>query len=159
MAEIKIWETPFKDGDIEIISTIWGDGSLDAGYCDKRDTYSLEPTINHLYELSIEVFHRQTNSIYGVFFESISAFRMLDENGLLEIWEARDTQSIEFSNTYYIKDHQWSKESFISFYQSYQHEWSFLLATDFMCVEILSSDHPKIMKKEDRKIKIGKISD
>jgi len=124
MVKIKIWETPFKDGNIEIISTVWEE------YADN--------------ELSIKIYHMKSKSIYLINFKYISAYRMLDEHGLLEIWGERDKQSLQIVNTYLVKGHIWSEESIISFLQAYQDGYSFLIATEGMCVEIIAPDIPLI---------------
>jgi hypothetical protein len=59
------WETPFENSDIELIGVEYSESGA----------------------LVIRVRIREAGSIYRVCFEHVSAFRVLDEHGLLELWE------------------------------------------------------------------------
>lgn len=87
-----------------------------------------------------------TTTDYLVSFEAASAFRVLDEHGLQELWE----KTSEFggrpgASTFRVRNHSWTKESPITFLAS--EGWSYVVATDFDCIEIVSAEAPLITRE------------
>ncbi len=83
------------------------------------------------------------SSLYLVFFEVVSAFRVLDEHGLLELWEkTSELGGRPAARTFKVRNHAWTKESPITFLAS--DGWSYIMATDFDCIEIVSVTPPEI---------------
>jgi len=72
----------------------------------------------------------------------VSAFRVLDEHGLTEIWEKTSELGRPGLATFKVRNHRWSKESPISFLGS--DGWSYVVATDSDCVEFVTSDIPVV---------------
>lgn len=71
----------------------------------------------------------------------VSAFQVLDEHGLTELWEKTDELGVRpAGTTFKVKNNRWSKESPISFLGS--DGWSYVLATDSLCIEFVTSDTP-----------------
>ncbi len=68
---------------------------------------------------------------------------MLDEQGLLDFWQNRKDVKMTFK----VRAHAWSQESFLAF-QNYSATepgiFSFVIATQEWCLEILSGEEPLI---------------
>lgn len=138
--EIGKWETPFIEGDLWIVSVDWGyqrfSIGLSRGYEYMMNAHKKD------YELSIKVFHVPTESVYEVNFEAAETFRVLDERGLLDIWGAEGWKGV---NTAKVRGHPWSEESFLEFFSHSTDGWSFLIATDWTCVEVVTESEPDIV--------------
>ena len=138
--EIKNWETPFGSGELHIVSTHWGTRDWYVEYPDKK-RYEIDNSFHSKdTELTITIFHVDTESVFEVTFDYIGAYRLLDEHGLMELWESGKVNS----NCFMVKDHAWSKESVLSFFQCTTDGWSYLIASGNECIEVLSLSEPKI---------------
>ena len=148
--EISEWQTPFQDGNLSIVSLDWGYKKFSLG---RPKGYEYE-TKGHDedYELSVVVFHLETEHIYAIKFPSADTFRILDEGGLLSIWSAKDWRE-KAKNTVKIRGHEWSKESPLSFFHNSNDGWSFLIATSMECVEIVTTSEPDISLVEKIELK------
>jgi hypothetical protein len=117
----EVWRTPFEDSDIQLAGLNYSEGEA----------------------LSFRVRVQETGSTYRIFFERVSAFRVLDEHGLLELWEkTKELKGRPASTTFKIRNHLWTKESPISF--AHSDGWSFVVASDAACVEIVARTAPTI---------------
>jgi len=117
--EFSPWKTPFESHLIEI----------------ERLEYDFKRG------LRICVYDVDTDIEYVVYFTIPSAFRLLDEHGLCEIWDARAAHCVVLpQNTFKVRNHLWTRESPISFLES--EGWSFVLATQSDCVEVVSGKEP-----------------
>lgn len=89
-----------------------------------------------------------TSAGYLVSFKAVSAFRVLDEHGLQELWEkTSELGGRPAASTFKVRNHAWTKESPITFVAS--DGWSYILATDFDCIEIVSVDAPSIVETRE----------
>jgi hypothetical protein len=76
-------------------------------------------------------------------FQQVSAFRVLDEHGLMEFWGETTRQGgMPAQSTFRVRNHGWTKESMLSFLPT--DGWSYVVATDFDCVEIVSANPPLV---------------
>jgi hypothetical protein len=153
--EITDWITPFNSGDLCIINIRWGEPDWFVEYPSKRKRYEIKNNFNSDENgLTITVFHLDTESVYEILFGDAGAFRMLDEHGLTEIWTSgKKPRGI---NCFKVRNHGWSKESPLSFFMKSKDGWSYLVATDFECIEIIAKEPPKIIFKEKLKpVNIG----
>lgn len=80
-------------------------------------------------------------SVYRVAFDNVSAFRVLDEHGLLELWQGQRPARTAFR----VRNHAWTRESPVTFLGS--DGWSFVVATDDTCIEIVSASEPEIVRE------------
>ncbi|WP_154674637.1 hypothetical protein [Mesorhizobium erdmanii] len=115
------WKTPFENSDIELVDVAYSEGRA----------------------LIFRVRAHESGSIYRVCFEHVSAFRVLDEHGLLELWEkTRESGGRPARTTFQVRNHLWTKESTISFVTS--DGWSYVVASHFDCVEVVTANLPSI---------------
>lgn len=83
-------------------------------------------------------------AVFRATFDAVSAFRVLDEHGLDELWrKTAEMGGRPGPTTFRVRNHLWTKESPISFLRS--DGWSFVVATDFDCIEIVAADEPSIV--------------
>jgi len=116
------WETPFENSAIELITV---------EYCGEDGA------------LHFRVRTREPDSVYRISFEHVSAFRVLDEHGLPELWEkSSEMGGRPARTTFKIRNHLWTKESILSFATS--DGWSYVVASDFECIEIVTATMPSI---------------
>ena len=126
--EFSRWETPFENAKLWVrevfyeertlnvrVAVHWADGVL----------LSPEPT-------------------YRLRFQEVDAFRVLDEGGLLELWEQTSETGRPGDSTFRVRNHLWTRESFLSFHHGTDDGWSFVIATDGECVEVLARNPPNI---------------
>ncbi|WP_137930241.1 hypothetical protein [Mesorhizobium comanense] len=93
------WETPFENSDIELIDVDYSEGGA----------------------LIFRVRVQDSGSIYRICFEHVSAFRVLDEHGLLELWEkTKEHGGRPARTTFKVRNHLWTKECPISFAASWR---------------------------------------
>ena len=149
--EFDAWETPFKDGELTILDVRYDNGELDNEYPAEKigfrlpKKYDLDDSI-----LVVRLFFREEKSVYSLYFENVGAFRVLDEDGLCEIWQATAQQGGRPAHsTFKVRNHLWSKESPLSFFSSAADDWSYLIATDWACVEVICKEPPEIQFEEN----------
>ncbi|HAJ90599.1 MAG TPA: hypothetical protein DCM27_06255 [Rhodospirillaceae bacterium] len=79
-------------------------------------------------------------------FENVYAYRVLDEHGLGELWNAAQCAGIKLNTAFRVSHHGWHTESPLSFiFGAYEGvEGSFMLKSDWECVEIICAYAPHI---------------
>lgn len=140
------WNTPFTDSSIDI---------LEVSYSPKRSwPENLLPhyRTNSLLrahddnDLVARIYCNDTSNIYRVAFSSISAMRLLDEGGLLEFWaKTKELGGRPGQTTFRVRNHAWTGESILSFLTT--DGWSFVIASDNECLEVLSAELPIITEE------------
>ena len=117
------WNTPFKDDSVELLEANYS--SVDSN-------------------LLIRVRAAGNGALFLVRFENVYAFRVLDEHGLLNIWEkTKQFGGRPAQTTFKARNSLWTMESPVSFLNS--DGWSFILATGWDCVEIVTRSEPTII--------------
>ena len=119
------WATPFTDAAVEILEIAYA--------AHEQDGCELVARIRAL----------DTGTIYRVAFPTIAAVRLLDEGGLLELWQkTTELGGRPGRTTFRVRNHAWTRESVVSFLAS--DGWSFVIATDDACLEVVSGTDPTI---------------
>ena len=138
------WTTPFTDAAVEILEVAYA-----ARGTEKLAVFRAEPPMSdqHDRDLVARIHDRDSKSIYQVVFPAIAAMRLLDEGGLLEFWQkTRDFGGRPGQTTFRVRNHAWTRESVISFLAS--DGWSFVIASDNECLEVVSVTTPIITEDE-----------
>lgn len=137
------WATPFADADIEILEFVhsprrpWPD---DAPFHYRMG--SLLRSHNDA-DLVARIYVYEPEKVYRVTFDRISAVRLLDEGGLLEIWaKTEELGGRPGQTTFLVRNHAWTEESVLSFLAT--DGWSFIIASDNECLEVVSANPPRI---------------
>ncbi|WP_114520478.1 hypothetical protein [Altererythrobacter sp. ZODW24] len=76
-------------------------------------------------------------------FDNVSAFRVLDEHGLVELWSASSSTPRPAQTTFKVKGHKWQDESELSWVMS-SCEYSFMVATGSNCLEVIANCEPTV---------------
>jgi len=140
------WETPFWGGDLQIIDLHWGDGSFSCRTKEGKEFKLEENPLFKNVELQAHILDLSDGCLYRINYSQVNGFRLLDEHGLLELWEERDKQKVKLKSTFKVKNHMWSKESPLTFFHGNSDEWSHVVSTDNECLEVVCENTPSIVK-------------
>lgn len=78
-------------------------------------------------------------------FNGVIAFRVLDENGLLELWSASAATPRPAQSTFRARGHKWMDESFLVFLdRGEKARFSYFVATNDLCLEVVCRDEPEV---------------
>lgn len=109
---------------------------------------SLEwPDIDHSEPMQLEAIFlsREKRAAVRFRFRDTRAFRILDEGGLLEMWEASDRVPRPAATTFRVRGHGWQNESPLVWAMlTDQEHYSYMIATDFFCLEVISGEIPDV---------------
>lgn len=143
--EFAEWHTPFENADLLVLEIAYAPElalaesepeCFDASLFRQRDSKAL----------TIRLYDNATAKIYRVRFASVWAFRVLEDHGLMEIWaETKKRGGRPAHATFLIRNHLWTKESPFTFVHS--DGWSYMIATQEDCVEIVSAQPPDIFEE------------
>lgn len=100
--------------------------------------------------LSAVFFSHEKNQQVRFTFIDARAFRILDEGCLLELWAASKKKPRPAQSTFRVRGHAWQAESPLAwFHGSDQSGFSYLVATDWDCLEVIVYDPPTIEMLDD----------
>ena len=142
--EFAAWHTRFANATIDLLEVRYLDGWLDVDDPRKGRRYREGPRSPgplSTYDLVATLFAPDDEQIYRIHYAGVQGFRVLDEGGLLELWEASATQGRPASTTFRVRGHGWSRESPLTFCFP-EDCWSWMLATDWDCLEVVCSVEP-----------------
>lgn len=144
--EFAEWDTPFKVGDVTVLDLRQQTGKW--WIEDQKENLRFElPKIADVgdADLVVRVFHVATSTVYAVTFHDVGAFRLLDEHGLTELWSSEANRlGHPARSSFKVRRHQWSKESEVTFQMYATDEWSYVIATDWECVEVVCRETPVV---------------
>ncbi|MEL6980237.1 MAG: hypothetical protein AAGM38_16380 [Pseudomonadota bacterium] len=142
--EFAPWRTPFSDAEVRI---------LEVAYAPQPVQRCREFVITRLNgsspaaALAVRVADIDVGVVYRASFGWISAFRVLDEHGLLQLWAKTDELGGRPARTTFrVRNHAWSEESVISF-SGTSDGWSFIIASDDDCLEVVCPEPPVIVEE------------
>lgn len=150
MVEFEVWDTPFKDGEISVIDVVYRDGGFADEFHEAGKRYC-GPAHRDLgdADLVVRVFRKETESVYALLFRHVGAFRVLDERGLLGLWDGpNEPRRRPNASTFRVRNHAWTAESPLTFELNAEEGWSYMVATSFDCVEVVCSEPPEIRLEE-----------
>ncbi|MBP1859724.1 hypothetical protein [Rhizobium herbae] len=137
------WVTPFSGSDVLVV---------EVGYAPDRLLPDAARQVRPLslfkdggqYALTIRLCDAYCDIVYRVCFESVAAFRVMDEIGLMQLWhKTRELGSRPARTSFRVRNHLWCEESPMAFFQT--DGWVYVIATANDCVEIVSSSIPDII--------------
>ncbi len=143
--EFAEWTTPFTDAAVEILEVAYAPrGATPAHMLVHAPSRWRDPEGR---DLVARIHVRDAASIYRLVFPTIAAMRLLDEGGLLELWEkTTELGGRPGRTTFRVRNHAWTRESALSFLAS--DGWSFVIATDDECLEVVSATAPEITEEQ-----------
>jgi len=139
--EMKPWDTPINQGELSVLAVNYGRDDWGLS-CEQGSYVHQMPHQSSSHTLTITVFHLLTESIYELRFEHVGAYRVLDEHGLLDMWSHKTDVT---GNCFKVRNHAWAEESPVSFMTNTIDGWSYMISTDWDCVEVLTEADPDIV--------------
>ena len=100
--------------------------------------------------LSAVFFSSEKNREVRFTFFDARAFRVVDEGGLLELWAASKETPRPAESTFRVRGHAWQAESPLAWiHGSDQSGFSYIVATDWDCLEVIVQDPPTVEMLDD----------
>jgi hypothetical protein len=137
------WPTEVQDDNLTLVGIRYG-GHAQIDFV--KDGAAIELTLDYADDQDdlVATFISREKMAGVVFrFERVSAFRVLDEHGLVELWNASKNESRPASTTFKVKGHLWQTESELSWIM-WDCEHSFMVATNSDCLEVVTDCEPTI---------------
>lgn len=141
--EFAPWPTPI-DGDRLSLGRISFGGSPDADLPREGVRLALpDPGSTRPYTLEVSFLSLEKRAVIDFAFHRVIAFRVLDENGLIDLWQASSITSRPASTTFRARGHKWNEESFLVFLDAGDEpRFSYFIATSDTCLEVVCYDEP-----------------
>ncbi|WOE76297.1 hypothetical protein [Alterisphingorhabdus coralli] len=156
----KPWQTAFSDDELAILQVSSGQDFIQTTNRMPDDSFVryTHGLLDHsIPELRIKAFSYCKGQVFDIDFDQVSAYRVLDEHGLVDIWEAGERPN---SALFRVGGHPWTKESVLSFVMEGV-DTSWMIATAFLCVEVVADCSPIISNVVDvtpEKVMIPSVS-
>jgi hypothetical protein len=136
------WATPFSGSDVLVIEVGYAPNSLLPDAAQQVRPLSLFKE-GGPDALTIRLCDAHCDIVYRVCFESVAAFRVMDEIGLMQLWDkTRELGGRPARASFRVRNHLWCKESPMAFFGT--QGWAFVIATVNDCIEIVSAYTPQI---------------
>jgi hypothetical protein len=144
--EFAPWSTPIENDRLQLVEVVYGGTGLLIDLPPENLRVEVPAGRDEaLPTLSARFLSLDKLKIYQISCWKPSAFRVLDEHGLTELWEAGGEQESKRGNsTFRVRNHLWNRESMLSFAMVGEGAYSYLIATDWDCLEIVTHDPPSV---------------
>lgn len=147
--EVADWPTPFCGKEVWILSAGYSkDNEFGLGIKEEKHYLIGNPHFQNPAgtELLVRVFCLDSEEVYRIQFHDVGGFRILDEHGLLEVWDHLNKDETDWPTypTLRICHHGWSRESPLSFHMGTSDGWSYMIVTGWDCVEVLTTTEPTV---------------
>ena len=139
--EFAPWPTGLENDELHLVDVVYGDGSFDTTFAPEKLRVGIPATRSMAALMVANVFSFEKRALFQISCSSVSAFRVLDEHGLLELWGADQTG--RSGSTFRVRNHSWAKESYLSFLMA-DTDYSYVVATDWDCLEIVCRLPPNV---------------
>ena len=142
--EFAPWSTLVENDDLHLVSLRYGHAPQRVDFV--SEGFSLELPVskdNKVGALEAVFLSREKRAAVVFSFDDVSAFRVLDEHGLVDMWEASGKTARPAHTTFKVKGHKWQEESFLSWFMR-DCEYSFMVATGWDCLEVVAGTEPTV---------------
>lgn len=142
--EFSPWPTEVENDDLWLGRLSFDVGAPLVTFMKNQTSYSLPSSDQtHDHTLQADFVSADKRSVIRFVFHRVIAFRVLDEKGLLELWDASDVNPRPASTTFRARGHKWSEESFLVFLsEGSELRFSYFVATDAHCLEVVCPEDP-----------------
>lgn len=142
--EFAPWRTPVEDDDLFLMGLKYGGSAPhEVTFPGEGFSLALDGTEGpNNYELEATFLSREKRAAVFFGFNKVSAFRVLDEGALLDLWEASEAAPRPTSSTFLVRGHKWQDESFLAW--GLEGQYSYMVATDGECLEIVTVGQPVV---------------
>jgi hypothetical protein len=138
------WPTEVSDDDLTLVGITYG-GS---GWVDfPQEGFGLalpEPSSPPDGDLEALFISREKKAVVRFSFRNVQAFRVLDEGGLVELWHASQNTPRPANTTFKVRGHGWQAESALEWLMSTTDNFSYMIATSLLCLEVVCSTKPSL---------------
>ncbi|PKP93256.1 MAG: hypothetical protein CVT77_06320 [Alphaproteobacteria bacterium HGW-Alphaproteobacteria-16] len=145
--EFAPWNTVVESDDLHMVRLRYGEGPSKVDF--PSDGFALElpgDEVGRTSRLEATFLSREKRAAVVFYFENVSAFRVLDEHGLLDIWNASMHLPRPANSTFKVRGHKWQEESFLS-WEMFDCKFSLMIATNWDCLEVVTADEPRVELK------------
>ena len=144
--QFRSWHTPVENDDLILGRVRFDSGSPLATFADGSSLSLRSEQSESRYALVASFVSTEKRAEVTFGFPVVTAFRVVDENGLVELWEANARHPRPTSSTFRVRGHQWSHESFLAFLDDddARGAFSYLVATQNLCLEVIAHLEPDI---------------
>lgn len=142
--EFAPWSTVVEEDELWLVRLRYGDSPGRVDF--PSEGFSLElPESDSVQIGTLEAtfLSREKRGVVVFGFDNVIAFRVLDEHGLVDLWNASARSPRPARTTFRVKGHKWQEESFLSWFTA-GCEFSFMIATGWDCLEVVASTEPVI---------------
>lgn len=142
--EFSPWPTEVENDDLWLGKLSFDVGAPLVTIIKDKTTYSLPSSDpSHKRTLEADFVSIDKSAVIRLIFQNVIAFRVLEENGLLELWGASDVNPRPASTTFRARGHKWSEESVLVFMaEGSELRFSYFVATDMHCLEVVCPEDP-----------------
>jgi hypothetical protein len=142
--EFARWVTPIENDSIYLVDVTFGDGSFWTSDSNGR-SFEVPPSRPNQGDGVLAIFFSiEQEALYEVRFYDAFTFRVLDEHGLVELWNATAEQGGRPGQaTFRVRNHGWHRESELSFIMSGA-DYSYVLASNTTCLEVVTGSEPRV---------------
>lgn len=145
--EFAPWRTEVEGDELTFVSVCHG-GSALVTYPQEGFGLRVDTDSDETFALEARFLSKEKRALVTFGFAYVSAFRVLDEHGLGELWEAARKDRTGTLSTFRVRGHKWQYESELSWLTlGDEHDYSFLVSTGFQCLEVVAPKEPLIQLK------------
>lgn len=141
--EFAAWPTDVENDELTLVGVKYGGhGAIDF----VKDDHTIELMLDYAdNETALEATFISREKMAGVVFsfDNVSGFRVLDEHGLVELWNASKNTPKPVTTTFKVKGHLWQTESELSWIMG-NCEFSYIVATSWDCLEVITDCEPSV---------------
>lgn len=143
--EFAAWSTAVENDELFLLNVAYSASSyvdfLSEGI---RINYP-EPSPQGVSALTAKFISKEKRSGVNFKFRNVSAFRVLDEHGLTELWQSSSEKPRPARSTFQVRGHSWQAESPLIWYmRPGSNYFSYMIATGWECLEVICSSEPTI---------------
>lgn len=143
--QFRSWHTPVEDDDLILGRVMFDAGAPLATFADGSSLSLPSEPSPRPFPLVATFISTDKRAIVTFGFPAVTAYRVVDENGLVELWEANSRHPRPTGSTFRVRGHQWSKESFLAFVDDDEKgAFSYVVATQNLCLEVVAHMEPEI---------------
>ena len=156
--EFAPWATVVEGDDLTLVSTTFKSGSY-VDYPDEGVTLTLDGEDQPYGVLEAVFLSREKRRAVRFSCQSVWAFRVLDEGGLLELWEASSRTPRPAFATFRVRGHAWQDESVLMWVHGADSEhFSWMIATNAECLEIVTCEELQVEVLSDASVTVSSSS-
>jgi hypothetical protein len=142
--EFAPWPTLVEDDELHLVSLRYGEAPKKVHFISEGFSLELaDSETDKVGTLEATFLSREKRAAVVFAFDNVSAFRVLDEHGLVDMWNASAKSQRPAQTTFKVKGHKWQEESFLSWFMP-QCEFSFMAATGWDCLEVVTATEPTV---------------